>query len=180
MSLQPRIVKESELDEKLDAAIKKSLCLCFPHNKEVFLQTRYWHNSVPVYSALIEDGDNIIAHVSVIDRIVKVGDKKCRVAGVQNVFVLPEYRGKGLSDTVLKTAMAEAKRKGFDFGLLFTGEKNKKVYARNGWVQINEQKFIRIEDGREIERSPEAVNMYYPVRKKVFPAGTVNLQGNDW
>lgn len=180
MPLKPRIIKESQVGEKLDVEIRKNLCICFPRDKDVYSKVRAWHNIWPIFIAIIEQGNNVIAHAAVVDRIIKVGNENLRVAGLQNVFVLPEHRGRRLSTTVIQAAMAEAQQQDFDCGLLFTYEPVKKVYARNGWLQITDRKFIRIDNGREIEMPQETVKMYYPLRRKDFPAGIVNLQGNDW
>jgi len=76
--------------------------------------------------------------------------------------------------------MQEAHTRRFDFGLLFTQQKIKKVYARNGWLQINKSKFIRTENGVNIEMPSESIKMYYPLAVKDFPTGDVDLQGNKW
>jgi len=178
--MRPRIVKETEITKKLNAAIGKTLAVCFPHHKDIYSKTHYSYDNKPVFSVIIEDGSNVIAYAGVIDRTIKVGGKKYRVAGVQNVCVLPKYRGWQLSDSVLKAAMQEANTQRFDFGLLFTQEKIKKVYARCGWLQIENRKFIRTENGVNIEMPTESIKMYYPFAVRNFPTGDVNLLGNKW
>jgi GNAT superfamily N-acetyltransferase len=178
--MRPRIVKETKISEKLDAAIRKTLTICFPHHKDTYSKTYYLNNNKPVFSAIIEDDSDCYAYVGVIDRTIKVGGKEYRVAGVQNVCVLPKYRGWQLSDAILKAAMQEALIRKFDFGLLFTQEKIKKVYARNGWLQIKNRKFIRTEDSINIEMPTESIKMYYPLAVKDFPTGDVDLLGNKW
>ena len=133
-----------------------------------------------MFSAIIEDGGNVIAYAGVIDRTIKLGGEEYRVAGVQNVCVLPKYRHRRLSDGVLKAAMEEAHTQGFDFGLLFTRQNIEKVYTRNGWVRIKHRKFIRTENGVNVEMPPESVKMYYPLAVRNLLAGDVDLQGNKW
>ena len=178
--MQLRIIKEAEIDVKLDAAIKKCLCICFPKDKIEFSQSRYWHGSAPAYSVLIEEGNNIIAHTGVVDRTIKIEDQQYRVAGIQSLFVVPEHRGKGLSDRILKAVIQEAQHEGYDYGLLFTTKEITNVFERNGWLQITKQKFVRIEDDMEIFLPKETIKMYYPLKYKTFPKRIVNLQGNDW
>jgi predicted GNAT family N-acyltransferase len=178
--MQPRIIKESEISETRDIAIRKTLAVCFPHHKDEFLKDHYLNDNKPVFSVIIEDGGSVIAYAGVIDRTIKISGKKYRVAGVQNVCVLPKYRHRRLSDGVLKAAMEEAHTRRFDFGLLFTRQNIKKVYARNGWLQIDKSKFIRTENNVNIEMPPESIKMYYPLAVKDFPTGDVDLQGNKW
>jgi len=170
----------TEISKKLNTAIGETLAVCFPHHKDKFSKTYYLNGNKPMFSIIIEDGGNVIAYAGVIDRTIKIGGKKCRVAGVQNVCVLPKYRNRRLIDGVLKAAMEEAHTQGFDFGLLFTQQNIEKVYTRNGWVRISKSKFIRTEDGVNVEVPPESIKMYYPLVVKDFPAGDVDLQGDKW
>jgi predicted N-acetyltransferase YhbS len=175
-----RVLKELEIDEALDAAIRQMLVSCFPRDKSVYSHTRVWHGSTPAFTVLIEKAGQVVAHLCLIDRVIRVADQQLRVAGVGNVCVLPDYRGKGLSGRILKAAMKYAGQAGFDWGLLFTSEGVKKVYARNGWRLLPNVIVIRVENGQKIERPPEAVTMVYPLKLAEFPAGVVHLQGNDW
>ena len=175
-----RIVYENDVDDALDAAIKSILGECFPHNKDKFSKARRWRGNVALYNAVVEADDIVCGHIAVVDRTVTVGNEPLHVAAVANVSVLPEYRGTGLSDIMLKAVMAEAKRGPFDVGLLFTTELIKKVYARNGWIEIKGQKFIRVENEQEILLPPESVQMYYSLKRQHFPAGDVHLRGDKW
>jgi predicted N-acetyltransferase YhbS len=164
----------------LDAAIRRSLCICFPPDAAVFSQTRKWHGSGPAFSCLVETGGEIVAHVGVVDRTVRVGTEQIRAAGIQNVFVLPEYRGQHLSDAVMQTAAHETSARGFDIGLLFCIPELEKVYARVGWILVDNP-VIRIDDdGVEKPLPGKNVVMYLPLRRTSLPTGVIHLQGNDW
>jgi GNAT superfamily N-acetyltransferase len=178
--MQPRIIKETEITEKLIAAIKKTLVICFPHHKDEFSKTHYLSDLKPLFSVIIEYGSDCCAYVGVLDRTIKISSRNYRVAGVQNICVLPNYRGQQLSDAVLKAAMQEALAQRFDFGLLFTQEKIKKIYTRSGWLEIKNRKFIRTQNNLHIEMPPESIKMYYPLAVKDFPTGDVDLLGNKW
>ena len=99
----------------------------------------------------MEDGDHIVAHAGVVDRAIRVGGDSLRVAGIQNVFVLADYRGKGLCDEVMTMAMEEAGTQGFDAGLLFCIPELKKVYACCGWQMVGTDRIIRLDEaGKEV------------------------------
>ncbi|MBL4576539.1 MAG: hypothetical protein JKY51_10680, partial [Opitutaceae bacterium] len=83
-------LSETEINPAIDAAIRKSLCLVFSDDISVFSQTRAWHGSIPSWSHIIEVDGKIIAHVSVIDRHILIGDHPLHIAGIQNIFVLPD------------------------------------------------------------------------------------------
>jgi GNAT superfamily N-acetyltransferase len=178
--VSPRLIDETGMPPLLDAAIRASLCDCFPADTAVFHQTRAWHGSKPSFTVLLEKQNRVIAHVGVVDRTIRAGDTPLRVAGVQNVFVLPGFRGQGLSSQVLRTAMAEAARRDFDGGLLFCVPQLEKVYAPHGWQGLGWREVIRVEEGREIPIPDKNIAMFNPLRIAVFPDGRIHLQGNDW
>ena len=43
---------------------------------------------------VIENKGEVIAHLGVVDRTIMVGDIPIRIAGIQGVIVLPEFRRK--------------------------------------------------------------------------------------
>lgn len=178
---KPKIINESQIDDELDTAIRKSLCICFPWHEHLYEDLRPWHGIAPLFTALIKKNNEIIAHTAIVDIQIKIDDRFFHVAGPQNVFVIPEYRKKGVSDIILQAAMKEAKKYDFDFGLLFTSYVPVlKVYARNGWFEVENQEFYKIEDGRTVAFPPDKHKMFYPLKLKDFPKGTVRLTTNDW
>jgi GNAT superfamily N-acetyltransferase len=178
--VQVRIVEETKVGDTLDAAIKDTLVKCFPHNEPVFSKARRWRGNTPLYNAVVYDKGLALGNIAVVDRTIKVGEGFLRIAGVGNVCVLPKHRGTGISDAMLKAVMDEAGKRQFEFGFLFTTEPIKKVYARNGWIEIEDLIVVRVENGREIVMPPESVHMYYPLMRKKFPPGNVHLYGDKW
>lgn len=179
--MQTRIVDESQIDEKLDAELRRGLSFAFPRYGERFDSCRYIACE-PAYRGIIQDGDAVVAQVAIIDRTVTVGGQSLRVAGVGLVYVLGEYRGQGHSGSALAAAMGEAKRRGYDFGMLFTGiEAVKRVYLANGWLEIPETVISYIEnDGSDAVLGPERAKMYFVLDNPVFPSGDIYLKGNRW
>ena len=100
---------------------------------------------------------------------------------MQNLCVLPEYRGQGLCRAVLSAAMEAAKGRGSDFGMLFCVADLVSVYERCGWKQLSDRPFIRVDsDGVEKPLVEGNLPMWLPLVEKEFPAGGVHLAGNDW
>ena len=181
MEYVPEIINEEDISSEQDRLIKEGLCRCCPKDISVFSKTRAWHGSSPAWSAVISFDKSIIAHAGVVDRIIKVGNEQLRVAGIQNVFVLPEYRGQGFCGKVITAAMEEAARLKYDMGLLFCTAEVKKVYAKYGWVWLEERKvFMTDENGCKDVISSENRGMFFPIRIKELPNGTIDLQGPDW
>jgi len=176
-----KIINEAEVTSELDLEIKEALCRCFPGDAEIFSRSRAWHGSAPAWSVIMVDNNRIAVHAGIVDRTVKVGETFVRVAGIQNVFVLPEYRGMGLCEKVMAAAMQEAEKRNFDAGLLYCVPKLEKVYAKCGWRLLPERKIIRIdENSKHIPLPAKNITMVFPLKVREFPDGIINLQGNDW
>lgn len=178
---QWRISDEAAIGPELDAAIKIGLCVAFPADVSVYSRVRAWHDSWPSYTLTLQDGDDAAAHIAVVDRTVRVGEEaSVRVAGLQNVYALPQYRGRGLAVQGLQLAMDEARRRGFDFGLLFCIPPLEKVYAPLGWLGAGGRDIVRVEDGEEKPLPAKNICMYFPLGDRPFPDGPIHLCGNDW
>lgn len=178
--MRARIVDESNVDEVLDGAIKKTLVACFPRNKHVFSKARRWRGNKPLYNTVVCDKGIVLGNIAVVDRTIEVGGEPLRVAGVGNVCVLPGHQGTGISDAMLKAVMEEAGKRQFELGFLFTTEGIKKVYGRNGWIEIEGCAVVRVEKGEEIVMPADIVKMYYPLKRKEFPPGDIHLCGDKW
>jgi len=203
------VINEQDISPELDRAIRETLVVCFPADREYFGRQSWWH-CVPIYRVFGRDDEgSVVAHVAVVERTVIVGpdlskppknrracptDKplgrrvKLRVAGIQSCCVLPDYRGTGLSDKMMSVAMAEAKRRGFDAGLLFCLDQLKTVYGRMGWSKLDAAVYMA--DDKEGKPAvhlagktlipAKNITMFYPLKAKRFPAGDIDLVGTDW
>jgi len=176
-----QIVSEANISPAQDAAIRAGLCVCFPPDREVFSQTRAWHGSYPAWSVLVVCEDSLVAHAGIVQRQILVGQEQVWIAGVQNVFVLPEHRGLGLFRQVMSAALDEARRRGLDFGLLFCAPDIGRKYARQGWHPLEGRSVTRIdEQGRPQPLPSKNVTMFYPLAGRSMPQGNLHLSGNDW
>ncbi len=176
-----RILKEEQIDERLDESIRKGLCICFPPDKEVFSKSRYWHGTGPNWTVLMEEDSEVVAHVGIVERKIRVGDEQVNIAGVQNVFVLPEYRAKRLFFKVMKASMVEADKLGHDYGLLFCVPDLEKFYAICKWRLLPDRKARRVDKkGEQVDLPSKNISMYYPLGRSEFPPEDIHLQGNDW
>ncbi|MBN2376521.1 MAG: GNAT family N-acetyltransferase [Sedimentisphaerales bacterium] len=178
------IVQEKRITESRDIEIRKLLCLCFPKDTCFFSKSRFWNQVVPEYTVIFQKHSAIIAHVSVIDRDILIGNDKFHVAGIGSVCVHPSCRGKGLLKKLLAKAMKEASEKGYDFGFLFCKIKIKNIYTNLGWRAVIAPDIIRINPCGTEENFQEWENedmaMYYPLSKNTLPVGVIHLQGINW
>lgn len=179
--MQPQIVPEEAISATLDEEIRRGLCVCFPPDVAVFSKTRKWHESGPAFSVILKDGPAVVAHVGVVDRTVEVDGRPLRAAGIQNVYVLPEFRKRGHADAVMVGAMREAGRQGYDAGLLFCIEELIRVYARTGWRTLEGVEVVcHGENGQDEPLPPKNLAMWYPLTTKELTARRIHLCGRDW
>lgn len=176
-----RIVDEREMDPATDAAVRRGLCACFPNDIAIFSQTRAWHGSASAFSVLMEAGGEVVAHAGAVDRIIRAGADRVRIAGVQNVFVLPRHRGRGLVDQAMRMSMEEAERRHMDAGLLFCIPALENLYARTGWHTLPPRPVWATRSSGERYRLDEKnILMFHPLRLRTFPDDEIDLNGDDW
>lgn len=176
-----RIVKEDQIDDRLDQSIKDGLCTCFPPDKELFSKSRAWHGTSPNWAVLVEENSEVLAHVGIVERTICVENEQISIAGVQNVFVLPGHRSRGFFLPIMKTSMKEAGKLGHDFGFLFCTPDLEKLYALCRWKSLPDRRATRLDEtGQEVDLPSKNITMYYPLARSEFPDGDIYLQGNDW
>lgn len=176
-----QIITESQISSKLDADIKQLLCTCFPKDQAVFSRTRAWNGNQPVWTFYMQEEDRIIGHLSFSDQHVRAGNESCHVAGVQNVCVRTEYRGRGLSGQLSEAALQKGRELQYDFGMLFTSQLLVKLYAAAGWQPVTANRLLQLDDtGREVPIPDNQIPMYYPLVRREFPCGTIRLQTRIW
>ncbi len=178
--LTPRIIIEPHIDRRTDQSIRLGLCICFPDDVEFYSKTRGWNQYDPYITAVVERDKRVVAHATVIDKSITVGRQVVRVAGIMNVFVLSEYRKQGLATEVVRAALEEAERQGFDMGLLFCKAWLESVYSGAGWKKISDRHITRVVGRRELTLRENIISVYYPLKLQSLPPGDIHLRGNDW
>ena len=70
-------------------------------------------------------------------------DPRCNRRGyILNVFVEPEFRGRGIARALTLECMAEAKKRGIGVVALHASKKGRPVYERLGFKMSNEMLFV--------------------------------------
>lgn len=174
------IVNESDMTPELDTAIRECLCVCFPDDAAVFSRSRAWHGTAPEYTLLYRDGGQVVGHVGVIVREVRVGAELVRVAGIQNMAIRPQGRKSGLGAALMTTAMDEAARRGVPFGILFCVPELERYYARYHWIRRDVDVRMNFDGQRDIPIPGKNICMVKRLADRPFPEGGIHLQGADW
>lgn len=175
------IIPEHEMDATTDSKIREGLCECFPDDVSVFSTTRAWHGSSPHWTIIAEQEGEVAAHCAIVDRVIAVGNQNIRVAGIQNVFVRPNFRGAGLCNQIMSAATTHSLQQHFDCGLLFCIPCIESIYTQCGWRSLGTRDVIRIDsNGSEVQIAEKNIAMYIPLNRPDFPDGLIHLKGNDW
>jgi predicted N-acetyltransferase YhbS len=175
-----RILNESDITAEVDSGIRQLLTECFPHHTEVFSHCRRLNNNTPDFTTIIIDNGKVIAHIAIIERMITVGAAAVRVAAVATVSVASEYRGRGLCSKALKAAMAEAKYRNYDAGLLFCQQHVADLYTRSGWIEILDMPVAYLENNRPVQLPSDRFAMFFPLNLSEFPQGPADLNGPRW
>lgn len=103
-----------------------------------------WAHALGGWHAFIGQGDDVVAHASVVPRLIVVGGREFSAGYAEAVAVRPDLQGTGLGSRVM-TAMNEVLRARFELGVLSTGEWH--FYERLGWERWQGPAFVRGRDG---------------------------------
>lgn len=181
--LQPLIVSEEMIDDELDKKLRKNLCVAFPHSAWYFKESRGWNGAFPKWNIIIFNRTQLpIGHIGVIERKISIGQKEFLIYGLQNVYVLSSYQGKGLATRMLREVSNEVNRLKFDFGLLFCRPTVESLYVNSGWRYAGRPTiYIDNNQGCKEGRSFIHDSLYFKAGAiESLPPGTIFLNGPDW
>ena len=181
MTLTVSLIDEAALPAELDREIRAFLCTCFPADASPFSESRHWHGSAPVYSVICRDGrPGLAGHVGVIVRDIRVGAKRCRIFGIQNMAVAPDRRGTKVGGVLMQAVIEEAHRRGMALGVLFCVPELERYYARMGWRRRDGEVRMDYAAQRNIPIPGKNICMVHEALESTFPDGDIHLLGADW
>ena len=168
-------IDEQEIDAALDGGIKEFLGEIFPEWREIFRKYRQWHKTAPIFTALCRLDGRIVGHVAVVVRaITTTWNFRYYVASIQGVAVAPEHRNTGLAHQLLAETLAEAKRRGFVYAILYCKEPLVEFYASQGWKLTEDHVVMRNEKDLPISMRSN-YPMYYELADEPFPEGPLDV-----
>lgn len=138
-----RRVPTGELTEVETAALRELLWTTFGPGEEAFSEDD-WQHALGGVHFLLEQGSEIVAHASVVERELHVGGRRLRTGYVEAVATHPRLQGGGLGTRVMTDAGAYIRDR-FELGALATGSPG--FYERLGWLTWTGPTFVRTEAG---------------------------------
>jgi aminoglycoside 2'-N-acetyltransferase I len=123
-----------------------------------------WHHALGGTHAIVEEHGAVVAHASVVPRVLDMGRRRLRAGYVEAVAVLPARQGTGLGTAVMR-ALSEVIERDFELGALSTGEWH--FYQRLGWERWRGPTWVRHPD--RLERSPDEDDSLMILRTPTSP-----------
>ena len=103
-----------------------------------------WGHAIGGAHLVVEADDGVVAHASVVARVIDVGGRPLRTGYVEAVAVRPALQGTGLGTAVMQAA-GELIARDFELGVLSSGEWH--FYERLGWERWRGPTSVRRADG---------------------------------
>ena len=94
----PRLVQSDALDDRARGEIRALLDAAFAGD----FSDDDWAHSLGGTHALVETDGAVVAHASVVPRVLELGTQRVRAGYVEAVAVLPARQGKGLGTAVMR------------------------------------------------------------------------------
>jgi aminoglycoside 2'-N-acetyltransferase I len=111
-----------------------------------------WAHALGGLHAVVESDGVVVAHASVVRRVLDAGGRALQVGYVEAVGVLPARQGTGLGTAVMR-ALAPIVERDVEVGALSSGEWH--FYERLGWERWRGPTWVRFPDGRRERTSDD-------------------------
>jgi aminoglycoside 2'-N-acetyltransferase I len=138
-----RTLASDELRSGEVAAIRRLLDAAWADDSGAFTEED-WDHAVGGVHLIIEEGEDIVAHASVVERDLYTGRHRLTTGYVEAVATRPTYRGRGHGTALMREAGGYIDRT-FQLGALDTGVPA--FYERLGWVVWRGPTFVRTGGG---------------------------------
>ena len=148
--LRLRRLATADLSAQESAAIRAMLDAAFGTDEDERFGDDDWQHGLGGVHFVLEADDRIVAHASVVERELHVGDRPFRTGYVEAVATAPDHQGKGFGSIVMTDATAYI-RETFELGALGTGRHA--FYERLGWRTWRGPAFVRTAGGSH--RTPD-------------------------
>lgn len=144
-----RAVPTDELSTEELAALRALLDASWADDPENF-SDEDWEHAIGGLHFVVEDGDQIVAHASVVERELHADGHRVRTGYVEAVATAPSQRRRGYGSTVMRAA-GDHIDASFELGAL--GSELFDFYERLGWRRWRGPTSVRTERGEV--RTPE-------------------------
>ena len=162
-------------DPVRNAAVAGLLDTCFDSGHG----GRTFHKQIPHGRLLVWSGSDLMGHVGMDYRVVRVGDATLPILGIVDLCVAPSARRQGIGATLLQRA--EERARGQSFALAMADDH--RLYLRTGYSLIpnTDVTFLAIDEVRchsVIRRDLSEIFMVKQLAGDAWPDGPIDLLGH--
>jgi predicted acetyltransferase len=126
-------------------------------------------------------GGKLVSQIGIVDRTIRVGGQSLSVAGIGGVATHPEFRRRGFTGILLKTALEQMRQGGpqdaYDFAMLFCSNHMLPYYTKRGFCLVNNPVYV-LDSGKWILFADN--KMILPLSGKPWPDGELDVNGRSW
>jgi len=103
----------------------------------------------PEHSRIIKENGEIVSHVSIIEKYVRIEKSVVKMAGIGDVYTLPDYRGKNYSRILMDDAIKYMEENDYPISMLY-GIPN--YYHKFGYIEVvtNYASFIPTKNTKDV------------------------------
>ncbi len=171
-----------ELTPAETSAIRAILVAAFGTGEEERFTDDDWEHGLGGTHFVLELDGEIVAHASVVERDINVGDVPLRTGYVEAVATAPDRQGAGLGSFLIADVTAYIRER-FELGALGTGRH--RFYERLGWVTWVGPAFVRTPEGprRTPDEEGYILVLATPSSPPFDPAAAISCewrQGDVW
>ena len=169
------IIAEYKMSKSHQEKIALLLEKAFP----TYPQGQYFYNQLPSFRYLVWNDDELVAHVGIDHRVIRLGDKIFKVFGMVDLCVEEKYQSQKIGSSLLEKIEEEAKAYEIDFLLLVAEQFD--LYTRNGFKVVeNTSKWLMLRNQHSfgiLHRKLKNCILYKPVNDKEWTEGTLDFLG---
>jgi len=174
--MQTRRIEEFKITKKQHSQIQTLLQICF----SAYPNDRSFYKQIPSFRFLVFENKNLIGHLAIIHRMIRVGEENFTIFGVSDLCVHPDFQHKKIASALLQELELLGKKHNIDFVILIAQDQN--FYKKNKYKPINNNcKWLIINDLQSLglaKRNLENALMIKQLGEKKWQTGDIDFMGH--
>ncbi len=147
--MQIERIPELSLSVEDDRQIGVLLDAAFGAQMESGFDGRSYYQQRHHLRIMMRDGANVIGHIALLFRAIRIGDQLVQITGLAEVATHPDHAGQGVASTLLKDAIQQSRHSQAAFVVLFGDHP---IYAKHGFRPMgNRLRYVALDDCRTHE-----------------------------
>ena len=168
------IIEEYKLSIAYQEQITLLLQQAFPTYPE-----GHYYNQLPSFRYLIWNDKELIGHMAIEHRVVRLGEELFKIFGIVDLCVNKEYQSQNIGSFLLNKLETEAKNYQIDF-MLLAAERFDLYLAHDFQIVENSSKWLMVQNHKSIgvlHRKLKDCLLYKSVSVQKWTGGTLDLLG---